>query len=112
MKKGTVKSGYGVHDNMIIIESIEDLFEYFEQTHKIRITESMEDMLAGKPNRHIELYKIYASGTNGSMLDAMVSLEQKAMETQLKYIEEGEILIFNSKGGYYPLPKDAEINFE
>ena len=120
MKRANVTQGGLFYENRIIIESIEDLEDYFlkerEPDHKWKLQQFLENDSANKPidfkNMKLESYaEMMQEKTGRGAIHWMADFESKTRVAMIKWVANGHSLMVNEKGGWCFLNGDSKIEW-
>jgi len=113
MKLATVYARGLAHHQMLIIESYEDLIEYY-QKFRLREVSIANDHIRDKKFSNYNLVGTAVSlsiiklgkcteDEPAILVKVLAETIGKAFEDQLRFLSEGKKLAINQKGGYFPL---------
>ncbi len=103
----------------ILIESLQDLEDYYEDYRKPQASRSCDSLKDRRMNSRladlgtsIVWIKTGVSPSNvqnGFTIRTIANLLGEVYTGQLKYLLDGKRIAINLKGGYFPIPDDAVI---
>lgn len=110
---------YNMHyHNMILIENVVDLIEYYEKAGKKRISNALEFIRNNNQcdfNVLVDLSHsingIYDLSDKINRTKYIIELSNNVYKNQLRRVLNDQKIAINIEGGYMPLSKDAKINY-
>lgn len=103
------------YNNMLLIETMEDLYEYLETLGTTRIKEAAQDILhSAKTGSHnttrIGGFSQTMSNYSGKgAIHILCDVMGRVQATQIMKVAHGIKLAINPSGGYFPIPENAKI---
>lgn len=105
------------YTNRIVIENLDDLKEYHDSKHHVRVFEAMKSALdvlknGGHYNDLIACFALNLSDINkAGVLQNIAELSSKVFADQCKFIINGKRIAINENFGYFPISDCAEVEF-
>lgn len=115
MKRANIQAFDMEYTNMILIETMEDLYEYFETISTTRIKEAAQDILeTAKTGGHNTtrvggFAQDMARHSGQGAIHLLCDLVGRAQASQIMKVAQGMKIAFNPSGGYFPIPENAKI---
>lgn len=115
MKIANIKAFNLEYTNMVLIETMDDLYEYFETISAERVKEAAKDILeTAKTGNHNKtrlggFTKLMSEHTDQGEIYTLCDIVGRVQATQIMKVAQGIKLAINLSGGYFPIPEDAEI---
>jgi len=115
MKRANIQAFNMEYTNMILIETMEDLYEYFETIATTRVKDAAQDILeTAKTGGHNRtriggFAQTMANHTNQGAIMVLCDLVGKVQASQIMKVAQGIKLAINPGGGYFPIPENAKV---
>jgi len=115
MKRANIQAFDLEYTNMILIETMEDLYEYFETIATTRVKEAAQDILeTAKTGGHNTtrvggFAQDMSRHTNQGAIHVLCDLVGRAQASQIMKVAQGIKIAVNPSGGYFPIPEDSVV---
>jgi hypothetical protein len=115
MKRANIQAFGMEYLNMLLIENMEDLYEYFETLATTRVKEAAQDILetakTGSHNRtRIGAFaQTMQNHTGQGAIHVLCEVAGRVQATQIMKVAQGIKLAVNPSGGYFTIPENAKI---
>lgn len=119
MKKCNITTENGLqHKNMILLETIDDFYQYLNGNFTVEFKESTEDLVYLIQNKiqHSKHYLSCAAEnisniTGQGKFYIINNLKDRLISNQLSIMQGGGKIAINSRGGYFQLSKKDKIHY-